>query len=136
MRPFAKALPIILRNHFTIAATVTFATVFFGLFEFAVFRWSIDVRLDPDLHAALNAAIVGLGTGLSLLVILLGILERRDMAADQLRRVEQLNHNIRNALELIVLANESQLNDEMRMVVLESTKRIDQTLRQLFPFRM
>jgi hypothetical protein len=109
------------------------ASVLFGLFEFAVSRWFIGVHIAADLHAALQASMVGLGAGFALWLILLGIIDRRRIVADELRRVAELNHTIRNSLEVIVLAHYDEADCERKAIVMECTNRIDQKLRELFP---
>jgi hypothetical protein len=109
------------------------ASVLFGLFEFVVSRWFIGVNISPNLHAALQASIVGLGAGCSLWLIFLGMIDRRKMMADELRRVAELNHTIRNSLEVIVLAHHAATDCEHKLIVLECTNRIDQKLKELFP---
>jgi hypothetical protein len=109
------------------------ASILFGLFEFAVSRWFIGVNIAPNLHAALQASIVGLGAGCALWLIFLGIIDRRRMMADELRRVAELNHTIRNSLEVIVLAHYAETDREHKLIVMECTNRIDQKLKELFP---
>ncbi len=129
----STALLFVLENRRRMWFAVVCTTILFGLFEFAVSRWFIGVNISPNLHAALQASIVGIGAGVSLWLLLLGIIERRKMVADELHRVAELNHAIRNSLELIVLAHYSETDCEHKTIVLECTNRIDQTLRKLFP---
>jgi hypothetical protein len=109
------------------------AAVLFGLFEFAVSRWLIGVHITPNLHSALQATVVGLGAGFALWLILLGLIDRRRIVADELKRVAELNHCVRNSLELIVLAHYSETNHDHKAMMLECTNQIDQKLRELFP---
>jgi len=129
----ARAVQFILDTRKRVWSAVISAVVLFGLFEFLVARWFIGVNLPPDFHAALQACIVGVGAGTALWFVLVGMVERRSIVADELRRVAELNHAIRNALELIVLANYSDADRERSAIVLECTGRIDQTLKELFP---
>jgi hypothetical protein len=48
-------------------------------------------------------------------------------------RIAELNHSVRNSLEVIVLAHYSEADLEHKGIVLECTDRIDQKLRELFP---
>jgi hypothetical protein len=134
MRSFlAPVLLFIVQKRLRLWFAVGGTAVLFGLFEFAVSRWFIGVNISPNLHAALQAGIVGLGAGFALWLVLLGVIDRRRIVADELRRVAELNHTIRNSLEVIVLAHYSEADCEHKMIVLECTNRIDQTLRKLFP---
>ena len=129
----AATLLFFVQSRFRVWCAVIGATVLFGCFEFAVSRWLLEFHIAPDLHSGLQAAVVGLGAGLSLWLFLLGVIDRRRMVADELHRVAELNHSVRNSLELIVLAHHSELDHEHKRMVLECTERIDQTLRDLFP---
>jgi hypothetical protein len=129
----ALAVTFVLQSRTRLWSAVVGATLSFGAFEFAVSRWFISVNIDPVLHAMLQAGIVGLGAGAALCLTLLGLLERRKIVQDELRRVAELNHTIRNSLEVIVLAHYSDVDDEHRSMVLECTHRIDEKLRELFP---
>jgi hypothetical protein len=44
----------------------------------------------------------------------------------------ELNHNVRNALQTIVYANQADADEQHKMIV-DSVDRIDRTLRELFP---
>ena len=133
MKAFAKTLPLVVRSKSSMATAVIFTTLVFGLFEYSVSRWLIGVNMDPAVHAGMQAGIVGLGAGIAVLVILQGALQRRQMVADELRRVGELNHYIRNSLELIVLATHTPEEQQRTELILESTYRIDQTLKKLMP---
>jgi len=129
----ARTLLFFLQSRLRVWGATIGAAVLFGLFEFAVSRWLIGVHLTANLHSALQAAIVGMGAGLSLWLIFLGIIDRRRIVADELRRVAELNHSVRNSLELIVLAHHSETDLEHKAMMLECTNQIDRTLRELYP---
>src|ERR1700694_2791392 len=102
-----RAVAFILRNRFGMWLMVLAATLLFGLFQFAVSRWLIEIHIPSNLHCVVQATIVGLGAGFALWLTLHGIIDRRRMAEDELCRVAELNHTLRNALEVIVLAHYS-----------------------------
>ena len=129
----AATLLFFVQSRIRVWCAVIGATVLFGCFEFAVSRWLLEFHIAPDLHSDLQAAVVGLGAGFSLWLFLLGVIDRRRIVADEVRRVAELNHSVRNSLELIVLAHYSELDHEHKRMVLECTDRIDQKLRELFP---
>jgi len=54
---------------------------------------------------------------------------------DDLRRIAQLNHEVRNALQVIVYGEyeSAATPTEHRTAILGSVEQIDKTLRQLFP---
>lgn len=129
----ARAVAFIVQSRLGIGLAVTSATLLFGLFEFTVSRWLIEIHISHYLHCTVQAAIVAGGAGFAFWVILLGVRDRRRMAEDELRRVAELNHHLRNALEVIVLAHHTVSDYEHKVIVLECTNRIDQKLKELFP---
>lgn len=134
MRAFlATVLSFFLQSRMRLWLAVLGITTLFGLFEFGVSRWFIGVKAPPNIHAASQALIVGLGAGIALWLVFLGLMDRRRLVEDELRRVAALNHIVRNSLEVIVLAHYSEADCEHKMMVLECTNRIDRTLKELFP---
>jgi hypothetical protein len=134
MRAFlTSAVAFILQSSIRIWLTVIASTLLFGLFEFAVSRWLIEIHIAPNLHCSVQAIIVAVVAGFALWLILNGINDRRKLIEDELRRVAELNHTLRNALEVIVLAHHTVSDYEHKAIVLESTNRIDEKMRELFP---
>ena len=109
------------------------ATVLFGLFDFDIFYAVIETDLSSELKAALQATLVGTGAGFALWLILGGVLQRKRQITEELDRVAELNHTIRNSLEIIVLAHHCEVNQEHRALILDCTHRIDLKLKELFP---
>jgi hypothetical protein len=108
-------------------------TVVFGLFDFNVSRSVVEAGFSPELTAALQAAIVGLAAGAALWLLLSAVAQRRRHLADELNRVAELNHTIRNSLEIIVLAHYASVDPQHRDLILDCTRRIDAKLKELFP---
>ena len=77
-------------------------------------------------------AVVGLGAGLAFWIILAVLRIRRMHLADEMHRLAELNHTVSNSLNLIVLAHHS-ADDAHKKLILESTARIDEKLKELFP---
>jgi len=119
-------------SHSRIWLAVVAVTVLFGLFGFASDAAMIYFDVPHDVHAGLVGAAVGLGAGLSCWVVLTGVRERRGRLADEIQRLAELNHTVRNSLEVITWA--AHIPDgQHRTIVLESTARIEEKLRELFP---
>ena len=112
--------------------SVAIGTVLFGLFGFGVDAIMTALDVAVDVHAALVGTIVGLGAGLGFWLVLAGLRERRLYLADEIQRVAELNHTVRNSLHVIALAHHAG-DQEHRAMVLENTTRIDEKLRELFP---
>lgn len=114
------------------AIAVVVVGVAVGLFNFGVDRALIELEIGPDLHSGVQAAIAGVGAAVATLWILLAIRERRRRIADELSRVAELNHTLRNALEVII-GSHYPPEEQHNFMVLESAKRIDAKLKELFP---
>jgi hypothetical protein len=112
--------------------SVVLGGVLFGLFIFCFDRLMHYLGVPEDVHAGMEGVLSGLGVGFGLWLFLTGLRERRHRIADELRRVAELNHTIRNSLHIIALAQHT-AEQSSRDVVLESTNRIDQKLKELFP---
>jgi len=112
-------------------ATIVFA-ILFGCFEFAVSRRILGMNLPTTQKCSLLAMVVGVGAGFAVWLIFLGAIERRRMLAEELCRIAELNHSVRNSLEVIALAHYSVVDVEHKDMVLECTNRIDQKLRELY----
>ncbi len=128
-----RAVAFILRSRLGTRVAVIATALLSGLFEFDLSRWLFGIHVPPNLHCAVQAAIVALGAGLALWLILRGMIARRRMVEDELCRVAELNHTLRNALEVIVLAHYSGTDYEHKTMVLDCTNKIDQKLKELFP---
>jgi len=98
---------------------------------FASTEFLVPVRAYFELHIAIM--ITG-GAGISYL-LLMGARARRLAFLEHLRKIAELNHNVRNALAVIqstqYLSQDSA--EQNRRIVLASVDRIDQTLSHLFP---
>jgi hypothetical protein len=80
----------------------------------------------------MQGAVVGLGAGAGFWILLAGLRERRMRIADEIHRLAELNHTVRNSLHIIALAHHA-ADEAHRALILECTTRIDEKLRELFP---
>jgi len=119
-------------SHPRIWLSVVAVTVLFGLFGFAADAAMVYLDVPHDVHAGLVGAVVGLGAGLCFWIVLAGVRERRARLADEIQRLAELNHTVRNSLEVITWAAHVP-DGQHRTIVLESTARIEEKLRELFP---
>ncbi len=88
--------------------------------------------LSETVHTAIDAFIIGIAVGLMAWLVFSATHARRRRVLEHIRAVAELNHHVRNALEVIVYSNyvEQSRNTE---AVLQSVQRIDNALRELFP---
>lgn len=128
-----KLISIASSNARRIWLTAIGATVLFGLFDFDVSYTVIETSLSTEMKASLQAIIVGTGAGIATWFCLRALLQRRTMINEELYRVGELNHTIRNSLNIIVLAQHNETDQAHREMILDCTRQIDQKLKQLFP---
>jgi hypothetical protein len=91
-------------------------------------------HMGPPLafHASVDAGVIAL---LTMTIVSAGIVAaraRRRRMIQELKTVAELNHHVRNALQVI---RDSHLlpEEQQTQAVIESVDRIDKTLRRLFP---
>jgi hypothetical protein len=91
----------------------------------------LGVRMWPAIY--IQAAVAGTIGTLLVGTLLALVLYRREILRRQLLVVAELNHQVRNALEIIA-ASTSRIADKKTVVtILDAVMRIDITLRSLFP---
>lgn len=109
------------------------ATVAFGLFDYFADSAMLQFGVDPQIHSAAQAAFVGLGAGLATLVLLLARRERRKLIQDQIFKVAELNHSLRNGLQVIVDSRHAANEEIQQQMIFDTVASINESLRQLFP---
>jgi hypothetical protein len=107
-----------------------------GLLAFVVDRVLLGFEIDRDLHSAVQAAIVGLGGAAAVWFILKSYETQRRMEREEIRKVAELNHTLRNSLETIADAHYFVADEEHKKMILETVKNMDEKLRQLFPVKV
>lgn len=113
--------------------TTAFAALLAGCTEFLVHEALTRLAAPEVLHAALDAVLMGLATAVITSFLLLAIRERHRRMLQEVRRVAELNHNVRNALQVIVHNQYLPKSEQDADAILESVQRIDDSLRELFP---
>ncbi len=79
----------------------------------------------------LAGAAVGLAVGLLVFQILTDVQGRYQAMLDQLRRIAELNHHIRNALQVIAYHNVPERNERAIQQVNTEVLRIESVLREV-----
>lgn len=118
------------------SSTVLFSTgifIFFGLLDAAVDRLTLQANIDADIHTTVQATIVGLAACIIAVVLLVARRERRRVVREEIQRVMELNHRIRNSLQVITYAHYREGDEAHKEMVLDAVHSMDTTLRQLFP---
>ncbi|MGA2102793.1 MAG: hypothetical protein ABSG34_16920 [Candidatus Sulfotelmatobacter sp.] len=105
-----------------------------GTFVFlsgGVLDWFVTHRYVPRISLMLGGAAVALAVGLLLFQILTDIHERYQAMVQQLERVVELNHHIRNALQIIAYYNVPERTDRAIHQVNAEIVRIESVLREV-----
>ncbi len=79
-----------------------------------------------------DACIIGIAVTALVWFLFVATRIRRRYVLEHVRRVAELNHNVRNALQVIVDAQYISRSPQTK-AVMDSVQRIDTTLRDLFP---
>lgn len=116
----------------TAIATVILCGAVAGTLEYATHLAVAHMRPPLEFHAGVDAGVIAI---LTMTIVTGGIAAaraRRRRVVEEMRTVAELNHHVRNALQVI---RDSHLlpEDQQTQAVIESVDRIDQTLRRLFP---
>jgi hypothetical protein len=107
------------------AVSVAALTYFFGLWlDFAF-------DLSAHQHAAIDAVIAGTLAGTAVHVLMVSARRRRRMVLREMSRIADLNHYVRNDLQ-VILGTELMKTEANRAVV-ASCERIAETIERLFP---
>jgi hypothetical protein len=99
-----------------------------------VFAADFVVELLAPNHASeYLALIIGASFGIITFIEIQAVQQRRRKVFDDVRSVAALNHNVRNALQSIQYAAHLAPPSQHLEIINESVRRIDETLRDLFP---
>src|ERR1700761_1279706 len=120
-------------SSFGFTCSVGFASVLAGCTEFLVHELLTRVAVPEVVHAGMDGFLRGLATAVIISFLLLAIRERHRRMLQEVKRVAELNHTVRNALQVIVHSQYLPKGEQDATAILESAQRIDSTLRELFP---
>lgn len=103
-----------------------------GCVEFLTHMAVARMRTPLKWHAGADAILIAVLTMSLVSLVIATARARRRQVLQEMRTVAELNHHVRNALQVI---RESHLLPESQQAqaVVESVERIDRTLRRLFP---
>lgn len=90
-------------------------------------------RFSPKYSSELLGVIIGIAFGIITFVEVQAVRQRRRKVFEDLQVIASLNHNVRNALQSIQYAAHLSTSSEHLQIINESVRRIDDTLRELFP---
>jgi hypothetical protein len=105
-----------------------------GAFTFlsgGVLDWFVTRQYLPRISLMLAGAAVALAVGLLVFQLLTDIQERYQAMMDRLQRVVELNHHIRNALQVIAYHNVLERSERAIQQVNAEVLRIESVLREV-----
>jgi hypothetical protein len=117
----------------TIILTAVLVMVAFGCFDYFSDVAMLSFGISPELHAAALATFVGVGAGFSTLVLLMARRKQRTLVQDELYRLAELNHRLRNSLQIIAYAHYTSEDELHKKMMIDAVSSIDASLRQLIP---
>jgi len=134
VRPaFEKILSRVASSPTLIAMVVVLFGVSAGLLEYLIHTAVLRAAKSILAQTVMDAAFVGVAAAFAPLLLLLAARERRSRLLDDLRKIAEINHHVRNALQSIVYNEYLPRSDETRNAVMDGVSRIDGILRELFP---
>jgi len=111
---------------------VGFAIGAFIFLSGGVLDWFVTRQYLPRIFLMLAGAAAALTLGSLGFQILTNIQQRYQAAIDRLRRIAELNHNIRRALQVIVQNNVPKRSERAIQQVNEEVVRIESALLEIF----
>jgi hypothetical protein len=112
-------------------ALVGFAAGAFIFLSGGVLDWFVTRQYLPRISLMLGGSAVALAMGLLVFQILTDIQERYQAMLDRLRRIAELNHHIRNALQVIAYHNVLERTERAIQEVNAEVVRIESVLREV-----
>ena len=128
-----RLLLSIVRSRQRIAIAVVLSGGIAGVSEYVVHKLVSNSGPLAPIHAVAGAVILGALAAVVTLIVLNTARERHHKIRDDLRRIAELNHQVRNALQVIVYGEYSSGAAEHRQAVLGGVEKIETALRELFP---
>ena len=103
-----------------------------GALEYFAHHLAMRIGISDTVHTFFDAGIIGIAATLLIWFLFSATRERRQRVLENMRVIAELNHEIRNALQVIVYSHHD-ADAEHSAVVMNSVQRIDRTLKELFP---
>jgi hypothetical protein len=100
--------------------------------EFVIHTIIRQATVSAAVLTVLDAVSVGAAVALGMGALLFATRERRKRVLREMGRVAELNHHVRNALQIIAHSHYGAESEHATMV-LQSVERIEKTLKELFP---
>jgi hypothetical protein len=93
----------------------------------------ITIGIDPKMHTFIQGCLVGLAAAVVSVVLLSARRERRRVLRKEIERIVEVNHRLRNALQVITDAHFDETDEARKRMISDMVVSMDLTLKQLFP---
>jgi hypothetical protein len=134
LRPqFEKVLLWILCSPLRVTSAVLVSGVLASLIDGVIHFVVRTVNAPPLAQAVADSIVLGIAAAFFGFLVLTAARDRHHKVRDDLRKIAELNHQVRNALEVIVYIEYSPDSSSHRTAVLAGVEKIQGTLRELFP---
>jgi hypothetical protein len=104
-----------------------------GIFEEVVHELIQYLAPEPIVGRILDSSTIALLIAAITWIEIQAVQQRRRKVLEDIRVVSELNHHVRNALQVIQYASRVPEAKQQVQIIDESVERIDATLRELFP---
>jgi two-component sensor histidine kinase len=84
-------------------------------------------------HTLMRASSIGVTVGATAILLLKARQQRRILVREEMRRLLELNHRLRNSLQVIADSHYFEPDESHRRMMSETVESMDETLKQLFP---
>ncbi len=104
-----------------------------GIVEFVIHRTIERVLQNEPLNSIVDSMTIAVVVAIISLIEVQAVHHRRRKVIEDMRIVRELNHHVRNALQIIQYASRFPEERQQVQIIDESVARIDATLKDLFP---
>jgi hypothetical protein len=98
-----------------------------------LFVWTATKTLEHGAALLFDSAVSGIVAATLVWIVLVLAVQRRNRILRDLRIVAELNHNVRNALQILLGTSQTTRDAAQAETICDCVGRIEHTLRSLFP---
>lgn len=127
-----RAYRFVVASRARVAATVTLVLLLAGILKYVLAGLMVRVGASPTEMRTQDAIFTGLFCAVIVSIALGAERFRREQFRERVKVVSDLNHHLRNALEIIIHGHLLPQSSQTK-AILESVERIDHALKKIVP---